>query len=414
MKRDRNICGAAMVFAMIFIVITVIAVGGYLAVIIRNSNLAKKMNDSIKALYLAEAGIERVVSDLEDIGVWPGTGTALYTNTPLGEGTFTVSVRNLVNNNRIRLRSDGNIRDEERIITAYVSRPSAFDWGVFGDDGVFLDSNARIDSYNSQAGPYDPLNPGANGDTGTNAGDGADGVIAVDLGSNSEIRGDVVIGPGGELGTNDITLDSNAVITGTPSVAQSVTSLPAVSPPGWLAGDPNYYRGSIALGGSDSATINQSGWYASITLDSNSYIEIDTDITLYIVGAFELDSNTHIDIVNNASVTIYMGGTFDMDNNTAINNVSQNPLNLTLYGTSTMTSGAFDSNSSFYGAIYTPTVDFQLDSNAVIFGSLVANSVNMDSNAVVHYDEALAGTGPGTGGLLDVYFWQEKEPEELI
>lgn len=394
-----NTKGAAMVVAMIFIVICVIATGAYLFVITKDSNLAKKMNDSIKALYVAEAGIERAVSDLGGLGVW--SLGVLYSNTPHGEGTFTAEIIELINNNRVRLKSTGVVREEDRIITAYVSRPSVFDWGVFGDDGVFLDSNAYIDSYNSTLGPYGGTNINQNGDVGTNAGDGEGGVIAVSLGSNARIYGDVTIGPNGDVGA-DITMGSGALITGTQSAAQTETPLPTVTPPDGLQ-----YRGQIALGGDDSITISESGWYDLITLNSNSSIVIDADVTLYVAGGFSLNSNSHIDIINNADVTIYMGSTFVMDSNTVINNVSQDPLLLTLYGTSSMTSATLNSNSAFYGAIYTPTV-FELDSNAIIYGSLVANSVSMNSNAIVHYDEALAGSGPPLGGPLNVDFWQEK------
>lgn len=403
MKITKSKQGAALVIAMIFISICILAVSGYLWVVTKESNMTKKMNDSAKALYLAEAGIERAVSDLTPLDAdW--SEHQLYSDEPLGEGTFTASIDQvIVQDRKVILKSTGSVQAEGRTITVYVSRSTVFNWAVFGDTGVHLDSNARIDSYDSRIGNYDPNNPNENGDTGTNA-IGSDPPV-VSLDSNSGIYGDVIIGPGGNVDT-DIELDSNSVIIGEKIVASTVTELPIVNPPPDLP-----YKESINLGGNDNVTISESGQYDFIRLDSNSYITITADVTLYIVGEFSLDSNTHIDIVNNSKVTIYLGGSFSMDSNTRMNENSKDPTSLSLYGTNTLEIIEFGSNAGFYGAIYAPNTDFELDSNSMIYGSLVARSIELDSNSAIHYDEALSDTGPAIGGPLNVDFWQEKYNE---
>lgn len=56
--------GSAMVAAMIFIVIGTVIVAGFILYISRESWLIKRNNDSIKALYIAEAGLERKLYEL--------------------------------------------------------------------------------------------------------------------------------------------------------------------------------------------------------------------------------------------------------------------------------------------------------------------------------------------------------------
>lgn len=400
----KNRSGAALVVTMIFIFISVFAVGGYLFVITKDSNLAKKMNDSIKALYLAEAGIERTISDLEDLGVWPGTGSVLYSNTPLGDGAYSVVVQNQVNNNRIRLRADGNVRDEERIITAYVSRPAAFDWGIFSDEEVKLE-DALVNSYNSTEGPYVELTAYENGDIGTNA-TGTD-PYAVSL-EDSTIKGDVTIGPGGDVIT-DINME-NSTITGDTNPNDAAVVLPPVPLP---IGLPN--QGDMHLEDGVSA-INSSVEYDSLQLEGASVLTINAltaAIDIYVTGEFKLEDTSVIQIIGGNDVNIYIGGEFEMEDNTIINSNLLDPTILTIYGTPTMEETEMENSAVVYGAIYMPNAEFKMENTSNIYGSLVANKVTLESGAGVHYDEALAGTGPGLGGPLNLEFWQEKEPGEL-
>lgn len=411
--------GTAIIAAFILIVIGTLIVGGYLLYISRESNMTVRNSNSIRALYIAEAGLERAISDLaldadwfnDEINGWSAVGINTLTfipvdydalgpgyNASFGGGEYLLEVIK-VTNTMLRLRSTGTINNETRIITEEVYRQTIFDWAAFGNEGVHLGSNVQIDSYNSGVGAYDPANPGTNGDTGTNA--IGTGVISLD--SNAKIYGDAVVGPGGNPDT-DITLGSNALITGTQEAQESQTELPQISPPDGLI-----YRGAISLGSNDTLTISASGQYDSISLSSNSAITIDADVIIYITGALSMNSNSRIDIVNNAEAIFYVGGSFSMvsmDSNTSINNPSNDPSAFTLYGLDTLTNISFDSNATIYGSVYTRQADFTMDSNSYIYGSLVAKSITLGSNAKIHYDESLAGTGPSTGQLKAIA-WQE-------
>jgi hypothetical protein len=49
----------------------------------------------------------------------------------------------------------------------------------------------------------------------------------------------------------------------------------------------------------------------------------------------------------------------------------------------------FESNAQFCGVVYAPNAIVEIDSNFEFFGSLIARQVHLDSNAKVHFDEAL-------------------------
>jgi len=49
------------------------------------------------------------------------------------------------------------------------------------------------------------------------------------------------------------------------------------------------------------------------------------------------------------------------------------------------------------------------DSNADVYGAVIAKNIEMDSNACIHYDEALNSTGGGSGSAsYAVLSWIEK------
>lgn len=405
MKRNKNLYGSAMVLAMIFIAISFAGVGGYLSIVTKDSYMAKKMNDSIKALYLADAGIERAVSDLfNGIVAWSPERT-LYSDTALGEGRFTVEIQEVISDNRVRLRSTGVVRGEDRTIAAYVSRLAAFDWGVFSDGCVWMSNRVGIDSYDSRLGDYGGDNVNQNGDLGTNAGDGPKGEIAVRLRNHSQIDGDVVIGPNGVL-EDDIEIRHHASISGTQSVARARTELPVVEPPEGLP-----YRGDIDIQRGESVTITESGQYDFIRIKNHSTLNIDADggeVNLYVIDRISMSNRGSINIIDNTKVNIYVGRRLKFKNRSSVNTNTADPSLLTIYGTNTFEAVEYEHQSQVYGALYLPTADVYMENSATLYGSLVTGVLSLKNSASIHYDEALSGTGPFLGGLLNVDYWQEK------
>ena len=62
----KNLRGSAIIVAFIVVVVSVILIGGFLLYISRESYMAKKMSNSVKALYIAEAGLEIKLNEVKE------------------------------------------------------------------------------------------------------------------------------------------------------------------------------------------------------------------------------------------------------------------------------------------------------------------------------------------------------------
>ena len=309
--------------------------------------------------------------------------------------------------NYITIVAVGRVNSAERMIEAgYQAGTSFYDMAIFGDDEIYMDSNACTDSYSSSQGAYGGSNIGTNGDAGTNS----TGSDDLELKSNTCVQGDAIVGPGGNP-SNVIHLDGGASISGSQSAAGSAKDLPQVSAPSGLPD-----QGSIDISGNcphgvnDShphaatatQTISSDGKYSEIKIDSNDCLRIDTsggDITLE-VGKLEIKSNGHIDITGGGKVTMYVtDDVFYVDGSAKIHHNSLDPSKLEIFGTDGCNGDIdFKSDNNFYGTIYARKAHFKMDSSGNFYGAVIAEKIDLKSNAQVHYDSDL-GVGEGMGML---------------
>jgi hypothetical protein len=123
-------------------------------------------------------------------------------------------------------------------------------------------------------------------------------------------------------------------------------------------------------------------------------------------------NNTTFEIAEGVTATIYLGGSFDQRSNTSINNLSEDPTKLMIFGTDSFTGEMeWNSNSDFWGAVYVPKADVRFRSNTDFYGSIIGKSFDLDSNARIHYDEALAKLNIEVDSeeiFYKVKSWQEK------
>ena len=401
--------GMALVMVMIFTFILLVIGATFLKLATSERISADKSIYLNQAFYLAEAGVERGKAWLNSVSSPPtstidpfgglqsyGGGTYQVTITPLSATRYEVSSVSRFGHPMV-----------SKTLNIIMQVQSIFSYAIFGDKNVTLKGNAYIDSYDSQNGNYGGTNIKSNGNVRTNA-------IAtmypysvyfpdsVDLANNSTIKGNVIIGPGGDL-SGAITIKGNAKIIGDKSVASEPEELPIVTVP---TGLPN--QGSISVGGNDTLTVSSSGQYSSITLNSNSILTLSGNLTIYVSGALSLNSNSQIKITAGSNVNIYISGSFSQSSNSQINNLTKDPTKLAIYGDDSLTNVSWNSNSDFYGTFYARKATVDLNSNANIYGSIMAMTVNLNSNAKVHYDEALASKSDLGGGGYKEISWEEE------
>jgi len=377
--------------------------------------LTEKSYKSLSVLSLAEAGVERAIWELNhgDITTWEGdsnvrTMTISSIQAAGGDvvGDIEIRVEDLSEDNPV-VESTGSVQftgsltidRTTRVVLEGSGSPSLFNYGVFGEEEIVLRSNAIIDSYDSRDGLYGGENTKSNGHTGTNS----TSVGGIYLYSNAEIHGDALSGPESDP-EEVIVMRSNTLISGNKQALSDLEELPSVSSPEDLL-----FRGSYTLSGQD--TISQSGEYTSFVLNSNSKVTINADVILYITGDFTMSSNSTLEIAEGVSVSIYFGGSFEQSSNTEINNLSKDPTKFLMYGTDSLNGDVvWNSNTAFWGGIYVPRANVNYNSNFDLCGSVIAKSVNLRSNAEIHYDEALGELDTGIGGpsTYTVKSWQEK------
>ncbi len=415
-KRGNKEQGFILVVSVLIITCLLLPTLPFLFQLSVDLRLTEKSYKAVAAFSLAEAGVERAIWELNygDISSWSGdeslrTMTISSFNTPDGNviGDIEVRIENPGTDNPV-VEATGSvdyIRSHTVTKTARVvlekSEYHPFDYGVFGDEGINMNSNAVVDSYDSRNGEYGDTNMGSNGHVGTNA--THDG--AIDLRSNAQIYGNAISGPESDPEAA-IATGPNAYIDGTKLALDAPKELPSVSPPEGLSPKGDYF-----LGGNDEDLISESGEYSSFMIDNNAKVTIIADVTLYITGAFSLLSNSQLELADGASVTIYLGGTFEQNSNTQINNISMDPTKLEFFGTDAFNSTmVWNSNTQFFGAVYVPRANVVYDSNADFYGSMVGKYLeSISSNARLHYDEALGDVGMGNdSSTYAVKSWQEK------
>lgn len=346
-----------------------------------------------QAFYLADGGIEHL-----KVKLYHGESEPQISWTNLGNGSYEVEgfysedPPYAISTGRI-IKAEKEILKRIRVI---IHRTGIFDLGLFGDNAITLGSNVTTDSYDSDVGSY-LITQSQEGDIGTNS--TANSAIFLD--SNSIVNGNATIGPGGDVETA-INVNSNAQINGERIAASSEKELPLLD-----ASDvpPLPDRGSLFLGGSDTATISDSGRYSSLVIDSNALLTINQDVTLYVQGELRIDSNAQLRITGGVDVTIYVGGNVSVKSNGIVNESSL-ASNFSLIGLDTCNAIELNSNVDFYGVVYAPTANIEIHSNADLYGSVVGSCLLIDGNAGLHYDKALANDF-SMGATIKLEDWQE-------
>ena len=406
--------GSAIIAAMMLVVIGVFSAGGYLGYVSKETQMAKRMDCSVKALYVAEAGLERGLADFSSDTDWFdgsingfATGTIpigsyvtiQYNGTnpvSFGNGTYFVEVsRDATYTSRINLLSTGVFNGVTRKVNITIRRETIFDYAIGAKGTISLSNHSTTDSYNSTIGTYGGSNLFSNGHMRTNAGDGAGGLTAISLTNNATINGNAIVGPYGDA-NSDITTTNNSTISGIKAVAPNALLFPSITPPSTLP-----VRSAISLNGNNTTTISQDGQYPSISISNNSTVRVTGNVTVYVTGNFTLSNNGKVEINDGASLKLYVNcNQFNICNNTKMNNNTQNPAKLTIYATDNVTTVNYSNNTTFYGTIYAPNADFACVNGVDFYGCLVAKTINFSNNPRVHYDEALCGTGLVAGSMV--------------
>lgn len=344
----------------------------------------RQARESIDAMYVCEAGFGEALFDMTN------GGTGDVAQKAFGRASYRVDA-NKPATGLTSLTSTGSLGrtsvSVEMVVRA--SRASFFRWAAFGDEGLLMDSNSFVDSYDSSLGTY--ASQATNG-SGSNVWANENGSV----GSNQDITVDAQAGVHGNAtpgptGTPYIA-PSPAFVTGSTAPSTSTTELPAVSVPVIPS------AGSVTY---SAPTTLPSGSYGfdTLTVDPTTTVEIIGPATVVITD-FNLKTGAEIVVdATNGPVEFFVVHDFIIDSKTTIASKDFDPADVQINLLSdniidpktniNLGEISFNSNSQVYGTIYAPNAAIEIDSNFELFGSLVARSVGLHSNANIHYDENL-------------------------
>ena len=347
----------------------------------------------LSAEYAAEAGISAAFAELQanpDSAQAGVIGSAEQPNT-FGGSNFWVS------------RQDGGAGvtsftatgvGENRAASIELVVERAIDafyvWGAFGDDFLQMSSNARVDSYDSRLGTYASQAVNGSGSSSYASTDGDVGSNgSVTMVQNAKVHGDVTPGEN----STAIVL-GNAVVTGSTAPATEAYELPELVVPSFGT------LGNYALGNGSNQTIASGDVeYTNLTVGKQATLTIVGPARVVVSNFSLLAGGSVVVDASNGPVELYVKNDFVMNSNTSIASTTFAPKDVKVFLESDniinpnlvveLDEIGFESNSKLYGTIYAPRAMVDIRSNFELFGSLVAKRVNLSSNSLVHFDEAL-------------------------
>ncbi len=381
--------GMALVITLLVMALLLLLGSAFLSISSTEIQIAFNERNGIQAFYLAEAGAERAIAELNLNSAYAGTGT---TEPSLGTGTYAVTVTSVNppppgSFDRKQVTAFGYVPSSTAAgramarVEVVVQRGSSFNWAAFGQREVKFDKEGLVDSYDSSKGPYDASKAGVDGDLGSNG--------KIELQKETLVKGDA---QAGEFVKND-----GATITG--SVTES-------APPVKLEEVDTSYKEPNA---------NATGISPPEVYDASKrdlFVDKNQTVTLapgtYYLNEIKLEKEAKLVITG--PVTIFMTGKLQADKEVVIN-TSQIPTNLFIYSSGDKIQ--MDKETKFYGAIYALKADIDIQKESSIYGSIIGYKVQFDKENQLHYDLALARQSSPNGKFRPVAgTWKEVFPSK--
>ena len=369
----RHQRGAAVLLAL-GVVVVLTTLGGSLLLRSMNENqLGRRSAARQSAFFLAEAGVDQALLNLQT----PDDLTDDLTAGTLLTGTFQIDTPpEPLGSLQWRVTTHGFSQQEERRMEAVfqLTPQSVFQYALFGVQSVNVSGSAITDSYDSAAGPYndDELSPGYNaghnGDLGTNAASAG----GVSVGGSIFVDGQVAVGPNAADPESVVTGYNPAFITGgtdPPTDTQDVVSAPSAVPMPPVVVPPGLTCSDFTVQGHTTVNLTPGTYcYRNLTVQGNADLTASGHVTIYVTGELTAQGNSVLGVPDDPTKMLFL-----------MSATAEATLEQTIQG-----------NTTFYGGIYGPQATFTIQGHAAVYGSVMARRVNVTGSAAIHYDEALA------------------------
>ncbi len=394
--------GSVLIIVFLTIMVLSLVGGAMFWRTISERSSAKAYKESTQAFWLAEAGAQRALWEINGNGSWDN-----WDDCEDGTPNCKELAKGVYDNYEVRIEGFGGSNPEiistgygpsdsyYREIKVTLEGSGLFSYAAFGDNSVTLGGNGATDSYNSADGDYGGENIASNGDVGTNGDD--EGAVTVN-GDNAQVNGSASTGPDG-------TIEGEENVTGAKTHDNNV-QLSAISIPSELSGLSEDEEKKLS-NDDDSQTLSAGDYHFSSIQISGGTLTLDGTVRIYLTDSHSLTISGGGSLTVNGQLELYVTGDCNVGGNGIVND-SGLPSNLVVYSTheSSGESNGFtlSGNSAFYGAVYAPNANLAVTGDGDIYGALVGKTVNVSGNGDIHYDEALQDLG---GGGYTIASWKE-------
>jgi Tfp pilus assembly protein PilX len=359
------------------------------------ANAVARNTNRLVAFNMAEAGLDQAMVAIANPDTGPtyaGSNGYVSMDAANVRGGYNVTVcppscdgvEEAINPGYRLVRSTGETPDgnpassgyESRTVHAYVgTRPSSlFQFAIFSNGNITMSGNATTDAYDSAESAYSSAVSQIDGDIGTNA----TGIGAIDLnGNNVRVKGDAIIGPGGNVETAITGNNLATKILGTKSVQTQRLDYEA-------------------------KTTDIS--YTTITLNQKTPTALSA-------GTYRLHSLTITgkeSLAPTGPTVLYVDGPVSIAGQ-GIATASNRPRNLIIYVTTSDTV-SLSGQGDFYGGIYAPLSHIQNTGQGALYGAAIGNTYSQSGNGAVHFDQDLKRISGGPSQTIQIQSWQEQNP----
>ena len=363
--------------------------------------------DDARAFYVAEAGLTEAMTALRS----GGTGAVGRQDLPafLGGGLFWVEATpDPTGGARTRLdvvAAAGTGRAGLSVVVQDLGRTPLFRAVLNSRDGLTLNSDVTIDSYDSEVGTYDEqaVNVSADGTPYANSGGHVGSNTDIVLNSGAEVYGNATPGPGGT-----VSFAAGAMVTGSVLPAEEPfdfepIDVPAIPIAGSVTVNPN---ASMTLPpgeyGFTDITINKSG---ALTVQGPATVVVDSFSGLK-------DARLLVDGTG-GPVTFFVREAYEHQNGfeaqpTLDKDGQPTPMALAFLIEAEQDI-IFPSSAKVRGGYYAPNANITFTASNEAWGAFGGRTVGMSSGMRFHYDETLSRhweIDDRGGDTLDVLYWE--------
>lgn len=406
--------GIALITVVTTLFLLLAVMGSFLYLLTRAYRINLRYPENIKALALAEAGVDYAIWEIDYGGedFTPGegwSGANPKTKTIIGFSDADDNVYGNINievydpgTDEVVVLSEGTVASNtgplvRRRVRVLLEKHQIFNYAILAANSIDIGGTSnKVDSYDSSAGPYGGTNVGDNGDIVTNGTEDP----AISLRGGATVDGDVTTGPGGVIQT-----EGGGSYSGYPDDDAEVF-MPSVVVPSSLTNLAS--DGPLSLAGHQSLVINSGEYkYDSLVMGAHAVLTLDGNVSLYLTDNPALTTSGQSQIVvRNGQTNVYFNGDLTIGGE-GISNESQTPSDLFFYGTDNVANVSLAGGGATYGCFYAPNANyFYISGNCNVYGSVVGKNVSLTGTASIHYDEQLMINSPTIG--YDPFLWQEK------